>query len=398
VTCIAFTENGDVLSGDSNGNLLVWPKGLITTTARLLASRNLLSIVVPFLCIFLDFKAIKRVTFVCLFVVLFGGTAEVAAAITRLPDKSSTADPIPVWVLKNVADLLTPFLTYLFNSSLATGCFLTCFKDSFVTPALKKPGLDETSPSSYGPISNLTVISKLLERVVARQLVAYLDNRHLLPTTQSGFRRGYSTETVTIRVLSDLLNAVDGGDTAALVLLNLSAAFNTVDHEILVEWLRITFGVTNSALSWFRSYLAVAHSMSGAAANVPHPLTSAVVCHKGPFFDRYSSSSTPLVWRRLSRNMVFCYTSMLTIAKYMVAVVLLLLLPCRMTSVTECVNHVSGWMSSNRLQLNADKTVLMWCTSTRRLSQLPSHPLSVAGANVYPVSVIHDVGAFTDSE
>jgi len=60
---------------------------------------------------------------------------EVAAAITRLPDKSSAVDPIPVWVLKSVADLLTPFLTYLFNCALATGYFRTCLKDSFVTPA-----------------------------------------------------------------------------------------------------------------------------------------------------------------------------------------------------------------------------------------------------------------------
>jgi len=102
-----------------------------------------------------------------------------------------------------------------------------------VTPALNKPGLDETSPSSCRPISNLTVISKLLECLVARQLLAYLDNHHLLPTTPSGFRRGFSTETATIRVLSDLPDAVDRGDTAALVLLDLSAAFDTVDHEIL---------------------------------------------------------------------------------------------------------------------------------------------------------------------
>ena len=128
------------------------------------------------------------------------------------------------------------------------------------------------------------------------------------------------------------------------------------DLDILVEWLRITFGVTNSALSWFRSYLAVAHSVSGAAANVPHPLTSAVVCHKGPFFDRYSSSSTPLVWRRLSRNMGFCYTSMLTIAKYMVAVVLLLLLPCRMISLNVSTTYLAG-----RAQIGSNSTPTKRC-------------------------------------
>jgi len=89
--------------------------------------------------------------------------------------------------------------------------------------------------------------------------------------------------------------------------------------------------------------------------------------------------------------MGFCYTSMPTIAKYMVSVAL-------SSDIAECVNHVSGWMSSNRLQLNADKTEVMWWTSTCTLSQLPSHPLSVARANVYLVSVVRDLGVFIDSD
>ena len=84
----------------------------------------------------------------------------------------------------------------------------------------------------------------------------YLDTHRLLPATQSGFRRGYFIETATIRVLSDLLDAVDRGDTASLVLLDLTAAFDTVDHEILLNRLGVTFGVDSIALSWFSSYLA----------------------------------------------------------------------------------------------------------------------------------------------
>ena len=122
-------------------------------------------------------------------------------------------------------------------------------------PVLKKPGLDETSPSSYRPISNLSIISKLLERLVARQFVAYLNASRLLPATQSGFQRGHSTATAIIRVLSDLLDAVDRDDTAILILLDLSAAFDTMGHRILLERLRVTFGVDNSALAWFHSYL-----------------------------------------------------------------------------------------------------------------------------------------------
>ena len=122
-----------------------------------------------------------------------------------------------------------------------------------MTLILKKAGLDEASPSSYKPMSNLSVISKTLERLVARQFVMYLDANCLLPSTQSGFQRGHSTETAITCVLSDLLDAVDCDDTALLVLLDLSAAFHSVDHGILLERLRVTFGVDNLALDWFRS-------------------------------------------------------------------------------------------------------------------------------------------------
>ena len=85
-------------------------------------------------------------------------------------------------MLRDVSDLLTPFVTYLFNrSAMATGCVPASFKNSFVTPILKKSGLDEASQSSYRLISNLSVISKTLERLVVRQLVTYFDVNCLLP-------------------------------------------------------------------------------------------------------------------------------------------------------------------------------------------------------------------------
>ena len=84
--------------------------------------------------------------------------------------------------------------------------------------AIKKPGLDAMDAQSYRPIYNLTVVSKLLERIVARQLKSYLQSFDLLPSLQSGFRPGHSTETAVLRVMADLLEAVDSGDVAALVL------------------------------------------------------------------------------------------------------------------------------------------------------------------------------------
>ena len=141
------------------------------------------------------------------------------------------------------------------NSSIARCAkvsFSATFKEAFVTPVLKRPGLDATSASSYRPIiSNLSVLSKVLERLVARQLMEYLSLAHLLPPVQSGFRQGYySTETAILQVLSDILQAVDRGDLTAVVLLDLP-----VDHSVLLQRSKLTVGIGDTALCWFQSYL-----------------------------------------------------------------------------------------------------------------------------------------------
>ena len=180
---------------------------------------------------------------------------DVISAIRRLPDKHSAADPIPTSVLKQVADIIAPYIVELFNCSLTDGHFPAVFKEAFITLVVKKPGLDVTDAGSYRPISNLSVLSKLLERLVVRQLMEYLSSADLLPLLQSGFRQGHSTETAVIRVLSDILQAVDRGDIAALIFLDLSAAFDTVDHLILLQRLQTTFGIGENAYRWFQSYL-----------------------------------------------------------------------------------------------------------------------------------------------
>ena len=177
-------------------------------------------------------------------------TDDVISVIGRLPDKSSAADPIPTPVFKTISNLVGPFIVELFNRSFDTGQFPTEFKHAFITPIVEKSGLDAADINSYRPISGLSVLSKTFERVALRQLTLYLDQHRLLPSLQSGFRPGHSTETATLRVLPDLLSAVDRGDFAALVLLDLSAAFDTVDHHILLERLWRSFGITDGAYNW----------------------------------------------------------------------------------------------------------------------------------------------------
>ena len=115
--------------------------------------------------------------------------------------------------------------------------------------------MDTGDVRSYRPISNLSVASKLLERIAAKQLIAYLEKSALLPRLQSAYRTGHSSKTAVLKVLSDILLGIDAGDLSVLVLLDLSAAFDTVDHHILPQRLEHSYGITGLVRQWFQSYL-----------------------------------------------------------------------------------------------------------------------------------------------
>ena len=143
----------------------------------------------------------------------------------------------------------------LFNKSLATGCFPSEFKQAVVRPLLKKNGLDASELKNYRPVSNLSFLSKLSERVVQRRLQAFLDSSDLMPKTQSAYRRFHSMETAVTKIYNDLLLAADGGQMSGLCLLDLTPAFDTVDHTLLLDRHQRQFGRRDNVLDWFRSYL-----------------------------------------------------------------------------------------------------------------------------------------------
>jgi len=182
-------------------------------------------------------------------------TDDIVAIIRKLPNKQCATDPIPTQLLKDNVDLLAPFLTELLNRSLSSGVFPKQFKTAFITPLLKNPDLDPSDGKSYRPISNLSVLSKTLERFVARQLIAHLNEWKLLPELQSAYRANHSTQTTVLQVFSDILGALDRGEFAALTLLDLSAAFDTVDHPTLIKRLKVSYGISDTALRWFSAYL-----------------------------------------------------------------------------------------------------------------------------------------------
>ena len=99
--------------------------------------------------------------------------------ISASPNKTCQLDPVPTWPVKEMRELLAPFIILLFNRSLVTGCFPSEFKHAIVRPLLEKSGLHANDLKNYKPVSNLPLLSKLLERVVQRRLQAFLDNNEL---------------------------------------------------------------------------------------------------------------------------------------------------------------------------------------------------------------------------
>ena len=121
-------------------------------------------------------------------------------------------------------------------------------------PLLKNPSL-ECVLSSYRPISNLSFISKLVERAVVDQINEHMMSHSLYPIYQSAYRKHHSTETALLKVHNDILINMSRQQVTLLVMLDLSAAFDTIDHNMLLKHLSSIIGISDTALDWFQSYL-----------------------------------------------------------------------------------------------------------------------------------------------
>ena len=168
---------------------------------------------------------------------------EVLAIVRKSPTKSCKADPFPTALLKEILPDITPLLRAVVNKPLQTGTFPDDLKETLVKSHLKKINLDLIE-KNYRPVSNLQFKGKLIERAVNNQLNKHITINNLMEPMQSAHRARHSTETALIKVKADLLNAIDNKEVVCLVLLDLSAEFDTVDHQILLERLKKMFGFT----------------------------------------------------------------------------------------------------------------------------------------------------------
>ena len=180
---------------------------------------------------------------------------EVWEIICKSPAKSCMLDPIPTWLIKESRSELLPVMTNIINYSLRSSQVPKSMKSAIVTPLLKKSTLNPDILKNYRPVSNLSYISILLERVVAGRLTDYMTENNLHEHIQSAYKPGHSTETALVKVQNDILTSIDQHGVVIRVMLDLSVAFDTIDHDILFSRMEKTLGITGQALAWFKSYL-----------------------------------------------------------------------------------------------------------------------------------------------
>ena len=146
--------------------------------------------------------------------------------------KSCDLDPVPAHILKGCKSTLLPTLTRIVNLSLQSACMPGQLKEAMVRPKLKKESLNFEEYSNFRPISNLKFVSKIIEKAVAVQVKNYITDNDLDESLQSAYTHLHSTETALLKVQNDILCTIDDNKCVALLLLDMSSAFDTVDHRL----------------------------------------------------------------------------------------------------------------------------------------------------------------------
>ena len=292
---------------------------------------------------------------------------------------------------------MLPFICEMCNASLREGLLPISQKAAIITPIVKKSGLDPDEPQSYRPISNLTFMSKIIERIVAEQLRAHLSESDLMPPVQSAYRRGHSTETALMKVIADVIDAADGQKITLLSLLDMSAAFDTVDHAILLRRLELSYSIGGTALQWLTSFLSDRTQVVAFAGQKSS--SQCLLCGVpqgsvlGPLlFALYSADVLKIaadheVCIHAYADDMQTYASCAARDQQTATDRLL-----------ACVADIDKWMSSNRLKLNADKTEFIWLGTRQQLAKVTVLPLLVKDQLITPLDKVRDLGVIIDGE
>ena len=284
------------------------------------------------------------------------------------------------------------FLTII-NMSIAQAVFPQSEKLACIKPTYKGKG-DQNDLSSYRPISNLSYLSKLIETTIDKQLWAHLKDVNVIPGNQSAYRENHSTETMVCSIMNDMIQMVSEGKCGILVMLDLSAAFDTVVHEYLLNDLKF-IGINGSAYRWFESYLqnrevtvVVSQSKSETRKLTKGVPQGSVL---GPTL--FTIYTIELSWILKKHNVTFklyaddtqFYFSITTIQS-------------TTSKIEEVMTDIKNWMVKKRLKLNDDKTECMLFGTEHALKNYEQFQHIMIGAsNIKTVPVVRNLGIYIDS-
>uniref|UniRef100_A0A8D0BC31 Reverse transcriptase domain-containing protein n=1 Tax=Salvator merianae TaxID=96440 RepID=A0A8D0BC31_SALMN len=318
---------------------------------------------------------------------------EVDKAMGAVSSATCLLDPCPSWLVSTSREVTRGWVQAIVNASLREGSFPAPYKEAIVRPLLKKPSLDPTVLNNYRPVSNLPFIGKVVEKVVAFQLQRSLDEADYLGPWQSGFRPGYSTETALVALIDDLWRARDRGYSSILVLLDLSAAFDTIDHGILLRRLE-GLGVGATVLRWFSSYLSgrLQSVLVGRQRSTPRPLICGVP---------QGSVLSPLLFNIYMKPLGEIIRSYgVSYHQYADDTQLYISTPHQFSEAVDvmcrCLEAVRVWMGVNRLRLNPDKTEWLWVLPPKDSAICPS--ITLGGELLTSSEKVCNLGVLLDPQ
>ena len=318
--------------------------------------------------------------------------------VSSAPNKTCDLDPIPTSLIKSSIHLLAPILKDIIGTSLTSGHFPSQWKHAVIRPKLKKQNLDPLL-SNYRPLSNLTFLSKLAEKAVASQIIEHLNQHQLFPTTQSAYRKHHSTETALLKVKNDILLNMNKQHITFLVLLDLSSAFDTIDHTILLNRLRTDFGICDSSLSWVQSYLSGrTQSVSINSTNSSSfPVEFGVPqgsCLGPLLFTLYTSPLFELIKSHLPS--MHCYADDTQIY--------LSFKPDSPSSeksaiqaIESCVSEIRSWLLCNKLLINDSKTEFQIIGTKHQLSKIHLDNILVGNSSISSSMEVRNLGSWFDN-
>ena len=308
-------------------------------------------------------------------------------------------DPIPSHLLKCCDDEVAPILSYIVNQSLRSGYMPRQLKEAHISPLLKKSNLDPVY-SNFRPVSNLPFISKIIERAVANQINPYCNRHDLYEPLQSAYRKDFSTETALVKVLDDVFRSIDQQEVVLLGMLDLSAAFDTVNHDILLSRLRSSFGITDSAQNWFTSYLADRTQcvVINDSVSVPVKLETGVPQGSGLGPWEYTCYTKELGGLIILLSIMYhFFADDGQIFKSANPNCLQSLLDSK-SKLEDCIRKISNWMFQNHLKLNESKTEFIIFGTKAQLKKVPFNSLEIAGDKVTAVTCVRNLGVYLDQE